>query len=253
MKLESIKVLGQIKELYEMPRTQERFNKYLFMLQGANKNEMILPIASFNPMGKELALEKLNKLIELNAEKILEDVIFKFNHNLEFKQDGRRIIRVAINLIDDIEGSWSNYYVTDYRSKFEIENLLKRNFCTPIFWTSESVTEESITRRIEEYILRTIFWIAHGKPVKLIDMLEQEIAVQMHYNDIESNLGKADAENMEKFISENEASEDQSLNLNFFYGDEGSDTLNYVINGIVNDGGFEYAKLIAKQRKSASC
>jgi len=64
MIFEALKVLHKIKQLYELPRTKKRFDKYLLLLQGPEKKEMILPIASFNPMGKELAMEKLNRLIE---------------------------------------------------------------------------------------------------------------------------------------------------------------------------------------------
>jgi hypothetical protein len=234
-----------------MPRTKERFDRYLFMLQGVDKNDIILPIALFNPMGKELAKEKLDKLIALNAEDILEDVISQFNKDDKLTENENSVIKVAINLIDDVEGSWSDYYTTDYKNKFEIESLLKRNFCTPAFWTSESVTEKSITRRIEECIFRTKFWIAHGKPEKLTAMLEQEIAVQMNFDNIDSNLNEAEVENIEKFIAVHKDSEAYSINLNFFYGDEGSSTLNYPTFGLIKNGGFEYAKYIANQRRKA--
>lgn len=252
MNLESINVLHQIKELYEMPRTRERFDKYLFMLQGAEKNELILPIASFNPMGKELAMEKLNKLLELNAEQILDDVIARFNNEDSIKRIENKAIKVAINLSDDVEGSWSNFFITDYKSKFDIENLLKRSFCTPIFWTSESVTEKSITRRLEEYIYRTIYWIKYGKTASLGDMFEQEVTVQMNYDDNAVNLSESDVANMTKFLQQYKNSDDYLLNLNFFYGDEGSNNLNYTTYGIIRNGGFEFAKYIANQKKNAN-
>ncbi|MEZ5043417.1 MAG: hypothetical protein R2828_26205 [Saprospiraceae bacterium] len=72
MKFELLKVLDNILDLYKLPRNKERFDKYLYLLQGANKDEMILPIAAFNPMGKELALTKVEALLALDAEILVE-------------------------------------------------------------------------------------------------------------------------------------------------------------------------------------
>ena len=177
MKFELLKILDKILELYQLPRNKERFDKYLYLLQGTNKDEMILPIAAFNPMGKELALKKIQALIEFDAEGLVKKSLEQINSKLGISQD--RIIQVAINLIDDVEGSWSNYAVTDYKSKFEFDGLIKRNFCTPIFWTSEAASEEIIAQRINEYVHRTIYWIKKGKPETLYDCFEQEVYVNI--------------------------------------------------------------------------
>ncbi|MGD1893626.1 MAG: hypothetical protein ACFB15_23910 [Cyclobacteriaceae bacterium] len=247
MKFELISVLSTIERLYDLPRTRERFNKYLYLLQGDTKNEMVLPIASFNPMGKELATEKLKRLIQLNAESIAAQELARINSTLE--KHPHRTIRVALNLADDVEGSWSEYYSTDYKSKFEIASLVKRNFCTPIFWTRESVTEEIIVQRVREYVFRTLFWVHRGPPKSLQDCLEQEIYVQANSTDEISLPKNQDFGNTEKFLSEHADSEDYNVKFNFFYGDEASKSLEYATYGILPYEGFEYAKFLAKRKQ----
>ena len=56
--------IDQMKSLYLIPRGKKRFEKYLMMLQGEKKEEMILPISGFNPMRNELV-----ELLKLEAEK----------------------------------------------------------------------------------------------------------------------------------------------------------------------------------------
>lgn len=251
MKFELLKVLDKILDLYKLPRNKERFDKYLYLLQGANKDEMILPIAAFNPMGKELALNKVEALLAIDAEALVGKYLKQINS--ELKGSDERVFKVAVNLIDDVEGSWSNYAVTDYKNKFEFDGLIKRNFCTPIFWTSESVSEEKITQRTKEYLHRTMYWIDKGRPERLFDCFEQEVYVNMACENqfIKSEL--LDIKLIEHYYHQHSNSTDYNLNLNFFYGDEETKELNFPSYGIPKNGGFDFAKYIAdKRRKKAS-
>ena len=246
MKFELVKVLDTIRELYKLPRTKKRFDTYLYLLQGASKTDMILPIAGYNPMGKVLAMEKLEQLIHLKAEELVVKELQIINKTGFLRE--RQIIQVAINLIDDVEGVWSNYYTTDYKSKFEIASLLKRNFCTPCFWTSEILTAEIISKRIREYLYRTIFWIEQGPPESLAALLAQEVFVQINSKEGAFSPEESDYSLIEKFYKNNLASTDYHLKFNFFYGDTASKQLAYPCYGIKENEGFKYAKLIAKKR-----
>lgn len=242
-----LELLDKILQLYKLPRTRERFDKYLYMLQGAEKKDLVLPIAAFNPMGKELALQKLERLIALDAEGKINTVVAQINEKIQSKEN--RTIEVAINLVDDVDGAWSNFYDTDYKSKFDIETLLKRNFCTPVFWTSELIDEEKIIQRINEYIYRTMFWIQNGKLETLHELFEQEVYVKMNCCEEISDLDDTDIDFMKSYFERNSESRNDALKLNFFYGDEGSKELNYATYGIIKNGGFEYAKHVANKRK----
>lgn len=236
-----IPVLETIKGLYESPRNRDRFDKYLLLLQGPEKKDMILPISAFNPMGKELALEKINELIHLKAEALAGEIIRKLDQSLE----NSREIGLALNLVDDIDGSWSERYATDYKSKFEFEALLKRNFCTPIFFTSESFSEELINRRTKEYLLRTIYWLKQGKPKTLKDCLAQELAVQKQIKPDETPTKTMDFTDLETYLEVFGDSDDYNIIFNFFYGGEAAESLNYSAEAIEPMAGFEYARLLA--------
>ena len=117
MNFRLVPILDQMEDLYRLPRTGQRFSAYLSMLQGETKDDMIMPIAGYNPMGKDHVLEQLLALKNLGAEKIaatqLDDINAKIRHS------GRHEISVVLNLADDIGGAWTDPYATDYSSKFE--------------------------------------------------------------------------------------------------------------------------------------
>ena len=247
MKFEIIKLLHKINDLYKLPKGKERFAKYLYLLQGDTKNDLLLPIGGFNPMGNELASYKLGQLIKLKAEDVAQKELLRINASL--KNDSNRIIQVGLNLVDDVEGSWSNYYTTDYTSKFEIEPLLKRNFCTPYFWTNETITEEMIIERVREYVYRTIFWITNRKPETLCEFMEQEIYVQINSKENSHKLEERHFFELQQIYKKHINSTDYNLKFNFFYGDKVSKLLAYSFYGIIEKDGFQYAKFIADKRK----
>ena len=239
-------VLDKMEKIYLMPRNRERFAQYLFLLQGNNKDEMILPIAGYNPMGKEHVLEKLRSLKSLGAEEILENVITKVNSKYAIKITPT--FEVVINLADDLGGAWTNKFTTDFASKFELNALVQRGFCTPYFWTSETYTEDQIAERISAYIYRTIFWIKHGKPKTLHDHLQQEIFVFSHLGNVEISLDEEDLKYLERFYTEHTLKDKYDLIFNFFYGDKASESLAFKAYGMPTNGGFELAKYLAFQQ-----
>ena len=50
-------ILSEMKEFYQKPLSNKRFEEYLSMLQGETKGDLVLPIAGFNPMAKEDIIE----------------------------------------------------------------------------------------------------------------------------------------------------------------------------------------------------
>lgn len=238
-------ILQKIQVLYQLPRTRERFEAYLFMLQGTQKTDMILPIGGYNPMGGEYILSKLKELQNLDAEQIIQAELEKINTNINTKND--RIIQVVLNLADDIGGAWTNRYTTDFSSKFEIQAFVKRNFCAPYFWTSETYTKELIAQCTREYAYRTLHVIHKGKSTTLKDHVEQEIYVQFHSNDT-PQISEDNFAEIEKFYTQNADSEDYNLIFNFFYGDEVAELLAYKKHGIKKATGWDYMRFIAQRK-----
>ncbi|MEM8845831.1 MAG: hypothetical protein AAGD17_01900 [Bacteroidota bacterium] len=242
-----IPILDKMHSLYQLPRNPKRFETYLEMLQGKQKGDMILPIAGYNPMGKDNVLEKIQELKNLKAEDLIQDVLETIN--AEEKVHTFSDIHVVINLADDVGGAWSNKCTVDYTSKFDIDPLLKRNFCTPYFWSSENFTEENVKKRALEYAYRTLFCRKQGSPRTLKDYVSQETYVFSKRNYGKSEAPQFDLEAVKKFFIENSESEEYSLLFNFFYGDQASNELNYPIYGASENQGFLFSAHLAKNKK----
>ena len=117
----------------------------------------------------EIIDEKDNQnaeLKKLDAEKIIEETLNDLNEN-NLSKNSNRNFKVAINLSDDLKGGWTNRFTSDYDSKYKINGLFSRNFCTPIFWSSEIFTEDIIRQRTLEYTFRTVYWLNNPKPKTL--------------------------------------------------------------------------------------
>lgn len=235
-------ILQKMKTLYQLPRTRERFEAYLLMLQGKQKTDMILPIAGYNPMGTDHILSKINELQDLNAEQIIQEELEEINTNINSKKD--QTIQVVLNLADDIGGAWTDRYTTDFSSKFEIQAFVKRNFCAPYFWTSETYTKQLIIQRTKEYAYRTLYTIEKGKPKILEDHIQQEIYVQIHSNNTRQ-ISENNFSEIKKHYTQYADSEEYNLIFNFFYGDEASESLAYKTYGIGKNAGWDYVKFIA--------
>jgi hypothetical protein len=238
MKFEVLPTIDIMLDLYEKPRSMERFSAYIKTLQGGTKDDLVVPIMSFNPMAKEHAIQKLLELKNLDAEQIMQDTLPELNAELKNEKDNSTF-QVALNLSDDLKGGWTNRYTSDYDSKFKLGALVNRKFCTPIFWTSENFSEESIRERTLEYAYRTIYWLKHPKPKTLEEHVAQEkFAVQKTNRD-----QKIDTSESEAFYKTHRDSEDYHIIFNFFYGDAASKSLafpTFGMSGIMP--GFDYAK-----------
>ena len=242
MRFKLLPILDIMEELYRMPRNPERFTTYLTLLQGTDGTDMVLPIAGYNPMGSEKVLVKLRALKNLGAEDIVQKELDHINDKLP--KTVNEEISVVLNLADDQGGSWSHFATTDHTNKFAFGPLLKRKFCTPYFWTSESYSKNLIASRLKSTVLRTIYWNIHAEPISLQDCFEQEVYVQFHLKE-EWNYEPKQFEAIEQFYLEHAASEEYSLLFNFFYGDEASQQLGYTTYGRKSLEGFHYAKYIA--------
>lgn len=49
MPFHPLSTLPEMQEIYRLPRSPERFRRYLALLQGGTKADLRLPISGFNP------------------------------------------------------------------------------------------------------------------------------------------------------------------------------------------------------------
>lgn len=244
MTFQLLPVIDRVLELYRMPLSPVRFEQYLKLLHDTTKSELVLPIGGFNPMAKEHALEQLEKLKAFDAEAIVAALLPALN-KATMADLPDTTISISVNLSDDVKGGWTNRYTSDYDSKFKINALLSRHFCTPIFWTSEIFSTTMIRQRILEYTWRTVYRQHHPAPKTLKDHLDQEMFVARQAPlsppvnpDLITTTGQVYREHMN--------SEDYHVIFNFFYGSDASASLSFPLHFDIPDmAGFRYATYLA--------
>lgn len=228
-------ILKTMIDFYQKPRSMQRFQDYLKILKGNSKDDMLVPIGNFNPMGKEHVLEKLIELRELDVEAVIGETIKTVNKENILKQE----FNVSLALADDLKGAWTNRFTTDYDSKFKLNALVARNFCTPLFWTSEKFSKELIHQRTAEACYRTIYWLNRPKPVTLKDHILQEAFVA---DKCSSTVKTDNQKEILNFYNTHKQSEEYSLIFNFLYGDEACTQLRFPVYGIKEENaGFKFA------------
>ena len=160
----------------------------------------------------------------------------------DFSKNSNKKFKVAINLSDNLKGGWTNRFTSDYDSKFKINGLFNKGFCTPIFWSSENFTKDTIRERTLEYIFRTIYWLIKPKPNTLKEHLEQEVFVAKQINN-KGKFQKIDFKELDEFYIDNQNTDNYHKIFNFFYGNEASKSLGFQTYGIEeNFTGFDYSK-----------
>lgn len=189
----------------------------LKLLQGDSKDDMHLPIAGFNPMAGSHTLMKLKELIGLDVEKRMIEHLGTFQESF----DDAYNLKVAINLIDDIGGSWSDRLITDYKNKFDNSGLLNRNFCVVPCWTSETFDMSIILKRATQCVIRAQFQFEYGIAKTLLEQIRQEQSAEL------SITGATPSEQTMAFIKENQKEDKEALLVSFWYGKEVIETLNY--------------------------
>ena len=232
-------ILSDIKEFYQQPISKDRFKSYLHLLMGDTASDMALPIAGFNPMAKEHVLQKIEELEKINAETIMEEAILEVNAQIDNTGDE---IQVVLNIADNLKGAWTNFYTTDFDSKFKLNAFVSRNFCVPYFWTSENYTTELIETRTKSYLYRTVYRKEIARVKTLKDHLNQEIFVAKSIGAILNPAIENEFAELDLYYKNHNQSEDYALIFNFFYGDEACASLGFKEFGISDMSGFEYAK-----------
>lgn len=241
MEFQLIPVIDHMLELYRTPPGPQRFHAYLTLLHG-DTNDLSLPLGGYNPMAKEEGIQRLRDLHSRNAEQVARETLVALNVAVANRHPGK-LIRLAINLCDDVQGGWTNRYTSDYDSKFKINALLNRDFCTPVFWTSESFTKASIRQRVLEYAWRTVYRQSKEAPLTLQEHLAQEAFVMKHFPAPESQS----LANAEKLYQHYKHTDDYHTIFNFLYGSRASASLEFPVRFPQDEmAGFRYAAFMGK-------
>jgi hypothetical protein len=246
MTFKVLPIIDLMLQLYSEPPSPARFQKYLALLQGDSRGDLVLPIGGYNPMAKGHIQQKLFELKELGAEQIMSDTLQNVNPDPK-EEYSLQMYDLVLNLADDLKGGWTNRYTTDYDSKFRLNALVTRKFCTPYFWSSENYTAELIRVRTLQYVYRTIYWKLNSKPVTLREHVEQEIFVERNVKTRDNDLIESAFEQWNQFYQQYEQSDNYHQIFAFFYGDRAASVLGFPVLGLQEEmEGFKYARMVSR-------
>ena len=169
MSFSHIPLLQIQRDLYDLPRTQVRFERYLeLMTQGTD--EMVLPLSVTNPMGKAHVAQTLDALLELDAEGIAAQAVEDAARRLEPRSGRQHALVVA----DDTQGGWTDRYLTELTHRSDVQVKAMKRWTVTLLWTSEQVTSERVREEVAAQLYRTYHQERSGAPRTLQEWLAQE-------------------------------------------------------------------------------
>ena len=246
MKFQLLPVADIMIALYQTPVSADRFTNYMKILQGNAPGDITMPVTFFNPMGKEHVLNRLKELKDLKAEEHMKTILAYINRTIT--SFSSKEITVSLALADDLGGGWTNRYTTDYDSKFNTNDLLKRNFCNPLFWVSEAYSEDLIKERTADYCYRVLYRSTASQPLTLEDHLEQELFVARHNPFRTSDSHMEELNKIDSFYKQHKQTTQYPTIFNFLYGDDASREIGHTAYGIKGAfPGFNYANELARK------
>lgn len=175
MRLEPVSVLPILRELWQMPRDMTRFHAYLEKVTG--NGEIFAPLIAANPMARPHMVAFVDTLDALGADAILADACADAERRLARCELARKVSLVPI---DDVGGAWSEKTLVDFGARFGDEKIHKRAssrkypFVTAVAYVSEPPTKTLLRERVLAALYRAAWADAHGPPLTLRAMLEQE-------------------------------------------------------------------------------
>jgi len=249
MQFECVPVLDKMIKLYQIQDQQERFKKYLAMLQDQSTSELILPIDVYNPMAKEQLLNVLHKLKELDAEHLVKEVLVSI---VNANEKPELNFEVVLNVADTKGGAWTNRFTTEHNIKFKDQAKRKRGFITPVIWVDEVISEQLIIERTKASVYRTIHQVKHSDPVTLEEHVAQETFVYTSGKVSIKNLVPKSFKLLDEFYRKHRSTDNYNIIFNFFFGDEASELMGFKKYGIVGANGFDYCQYLSTESANGS-
>lgn len=245
MYFEVLPILDVMLEFYSAERTPQRFQEYLKLIYDRQQDSLKLPLPFFNPMAREHVPEQLQNLRALEAESIMGQCCLEVNQQLDtFNLPEDLSFQVCLSLSDDLKGGWTNQFSTHFGNSFLPKGLFNHQYCTPLFWTSETHDSALARQRTLETLWRTVFQLKNGFALDLAEHLEQEAFVQQQLDWKPGHIEYSLMNQVKSTFLKNKNSESQATLIAFLYGDVAAEELGYSPLGLAPYQGFELAQLL---------
>ena len=134
-------------------------------------DDMVLPLAAMNPMGKAHVAELLDVLIDLDAEGAAAEAVAE---GCERLHPVGASLQVGLVVADDAQGGWTDRNLFEAKHRFEGLGEARRGWVPVLCWTGEAPDLVVIRRRTLAAIYWTLFLLRFGRPTSLAQMMRQE-------------------------------------------------------------------------------
>ena len=233
--VELFRCLTKVRELYQLPRTFERFQGYLELVR-ADGTEA-LPLSQLNPMAKPHALERVEQLLEIGAE---DRALAAACEAAAHMRDTGDALRIVVLLMDDAKGGWTNRAFAEFAHRYERKYEVSRGWASVVVWTSEDPTHELVEQRTFESLYRTLDERRHGPVRTLREILDRE-GRTMRFAGHQPRYDDATLASLRATIAPHLDWDAAPVVFAALYGDAIAESLGYPPLGIPDRGGYELA------------
>lgn len=169
--LEYVPLLGLQRKIYGTPPGPERFRAYLREMLEPDTMELRLPLVAMNPMAGEHAVERLDALIALDADRVGAAATQEAGAAVA---DATGDYRLALVLADDVRGAWTHRASAELAHRRGEAALAKRGWLTGILWASERQSAADVREEVLTTIHRAAYIARRGPARTLRQLLIQE-------------------------------------------------------------------------------
>jgi hypothetical protein len=169
--LEYVPLLGLQRRIYGTAPGPERFRAYLREMLEPDTLELRLPLVAMNPMAGQHAIERLDALLALDADRVAAAATEEAAGAVA---DAAGDFRVALVLSDDVRGAWTHRASAELAHRRGEGALAKRGWLTGILWASERPSASDVREEILTVIHRAAHIARRGPASTLRQLLIQE-------------------------------------------------------------------------------
>ena len=238
MLLEYVPLLQVQRDLYAMPRGGERFRAYLRTMIDPHTRDLRLPLVNMNPMGKEHVPRLIDELLDLDAEGIARQAV---ERAAAVQRAVAGSFRVALVVVDDVGGGWTNRYTNDYANRFATRPLRSRGWLTATVWTGDAPSRAHVREEAATVVHRAAYLSGHGDAASLGEILAQEGYAMARAGCRQPALEAAELAYTREALQPLMQRRDRPTVMACLYGDRAAQSLGYLPQGLSDYAGLALA------------
>jgi hypothetical protein len=248
MKLEFIPLLRVQRDLYELPRSMERFRAYIATMVDPDTGDLALPLVAMNPMGKDHVPALLDDYLAFDTDRLAAEWMASAEQQLAGVAGA---FKVSLVMADDLKGGWTNRYCSEFSHRFESTALLKRGWVVGLLWTSEAASADTARSEALSAAFRAAHLVTRPLARTLDEMLTQEGSVMALAGCTTPTLDPDDLEYTREVIETHRGAKDRATVMACLFGDAAARALGYPPQGLSERAGLALALHDARRKRCA--